>query len=378
MPTFHASLGASNSHRWLQCPGSVKAESGLPNTSSPFAQEGTNAHELAELCLRNNQEPSEWIGKPLIENSTHVVDADMAANVAIYTDYVRAAARGADDLFIEQRVSYSDWVPDGFGTADAVILRGDTIHVCDLKYGKGVQVDADNNTQGMLYALGAYAEFGWISSFKQVCISIVQPRLDHISEWTISVDKLLRWAEWVSQRAEAALSDDAERVPGEKQCRFCRAKAICPALMRYTEQIIMADFDDLDELESPDRLSDAQLQRVLEHKDTIESWLSAIESLVRERLEGGQDFPGFKLVAGRSLRRWGNDSEAERALTKVLGEKAYSKSLLSPAQAEKIIGKENKALLDDLVVKPQGKPTLVPESDKRPAINLSNEDFESC
>lgn len=378
MPTFHASLGASNSHRWLQCPGSVKAESGLPNSSSSFAQEGTNAHELAELCLRNDQEPSDWIGKTLIENPQCVVDVDMASNVSIYTDYVRGVAQGADDLFIEQRVSYSDWVPDGFGTADAVVLKGDMIHVCDLKYGKGVQVDAENNTQGMLYALGAYAEFGWLSSFKTVRISIVQPRLDHISEWSISVDALLQWAEWVSQRAEAALSEDAERIPGEKQCRFCRAKATCPALMRYTEQIIMADFDDLDELESPDRLSDVQIQRVLEHKGTIESWLSAIETLVRERLEAGADFPGFKLVAGRSLRRWGNDSEAEKALVEVLGDKAYSKSLISPAQAEKIIGKANKPLLDDLVVKPQGKPTLVPESDKRPAISLSENDFESC
>lgn len=377
-PSLHAKLGASNAHRWLHCGGSVKAEQGIKDKGSIFAQEGSAAHELSEMALFNDKEPHDWIGKPLVENSEWVVDEEMANYVAVYTDYCRAISKGADETFIEQRVSYSDWVPEGFGTNDfgALFLRDKRIKIADLKYGKGVQVDAENNPQAMLYGLGIYAEFSWLSEFEWVDIAIIQPRLDHISEWSISVKDLLKWAEWVSQRAEIALSDDAERVPGEKQCRFCKAKGTCPALMKYTEDIIMAEFDDLDDLPSPDTLSQDQLRQVLEHKGLIEGWLSSVETVVRERLEDGQNFPGFKIVEGRSIRRWGDDEQAEKVLAEVLGEKLFTKKIISPAQAEKALKKDQRLLLDDLVVKPAGKPTLVPESDKRPPMNLTDEDFE--
>ena len=381
MSLAHAKLGASNAHRWLHCPGSVKAEEGFKDKGSAFAAEGTAAHELSELALMHEREPQDWIGHPLVENSEWIVDEEMANFVQVYTDYCRAIAKGADETFIEQRVSYADWVPDGFGTNDfgALFLKDKRIKIADLKYGKGVQVDAENNPQAMLYGLGTYAEFSWISEFEWVDIAIIQPRLDHISEWSISVKDLLKWAEWVSQRAEIALSDDAERVPGEKQCRFCKAKSTCPALMKYTEDIIMAEFDNLeDDLPSPDTLSKDQLRRVLEHKDLIEGWLSSVETVVRERLEDGQDFPGFKIVEGRSIRRWGDETEAEQKLIDILGEKLHTKKIISPAQAEKALKKDQRAVLEDLVVKPTGKPTLVPESDKRPPLNLTDDDFESC
>ena len=380
MPLAHAKLGASNAHRWLHCGGSVKAEQGFKDQSSPFAYEGTCAHELSELALFNDKEPQDWIGKPLVENPDWIVDEEMANYVQVYTDYCRAISKGADEVFIEQRVSYNDWVPEGFGTNDfgALFLKDKRIKIADLKYGKGVQVDADNNPQAMLYGLGTYAEFSWISDFDYVDIAIIQPRLDHISEWSISVKDLLKWAEWVSQRAEIALSDDAERVPGEKQCRFCKAKGTCPALMKYTEDIIMADFDDLDDMPSPDTLTQEQLRKVLEHKGLIEGWLSSVETVVRERLESGQNFTGFKLVEGRSIRRWDNESVAEEVLAKVLGDNLYTKKMVSPAQAEKALKKDQRAVLDGLVVKPAGKPTLVAESDKRPPINITDEDFDVC
>ena len=380
MSIAHAKLGASNAHRWLHCGGSVKAEQGFKDQSSPFALEGTRAHELSELALFNDKEPQDWIGKPLVENPDFIVDEEMANYVQVYTDYCRAISKGADEVFIEQRVSYNDWVPEGFGTNDfgALFLKDKRIKIADLKYGRGVQVDADNNPQAMLYGLGTYAEFSWISDFDYVDIAIIQPRLDHISEWSISVKDLLKWAEWVSQRAEIALSDDAERVPGEKQCRFCKAKGTCPALMKYTEDIIMADFDDLDDMPSPDTLTQEQLRKVLEHKGLIEGWLSSVETVVRERLESGQNFTGFKLVEGRSIRRWDNESVAEEVLAKVLGDNLYTKKMVSPTQAEKALKKDQRAVLDGLVVKPAGKPTLVAESDKRPPINITDEDFDVC
>ena len=380
MSIAHAKLGASNAHRWLYCGGSVKAERGFKDQSSPFALEGTRAHELSELALFKDKEPQHWIGKPLVENSDFIVDEEMANYVQVYTDYCRAISKDADEVFIEQRVSYNDWVPEGFGTNDfgALFLKDKRIKIADLKYGKGVQVDAENNPQAMLYGLGTYAEFSWISDFDWVDIAIIQPRLDHISEWSISVKDLLKWAEWVSQRAEIALSEDAERVPGEKQCRFCKAKGTCPALMKYTEDIIMAEFDDLDDMPSPDTLTQEQLRKVLEHKGLIEGWLSSVETVVRERLEAGEDFAGFKIVEGRSLRRWGDEVQAEAKLIDLLGDKLHTKKIISPAQAEKVLKKDQRAVLDDLVVKPAGKPTLAPESDKRPPINLTDSDFESC
>lgn len=367
----HAKLGASNSHRWLNCPGSVAAESALPDgKGSRFAEEGSVAHELADLCLSGGLSPFDFEGKTLIENNAVVVDREMCGHVQTYIDYVQAIP-GVHEY--ERRVDYSDWVPDGFGTSDVIAIDGDTIHIVDLKYGKGVEVYAKDNSQMMLYALGAYSEYACIQEINTVRMSIVQPRRDHIDEWEISVSDLLKWAAWVSEQAELALSDAAPRSPGEKQCQFCAAKATCPALEAYTRKIIGGDFDNLDD---PDTLPDERVSAALAAKKLIVDWLDAVELHVADRLESGKGFPGFKLVAGRSLRQWGDESKAEEVLTNLVGEDAFTRKLVSPAQAEKILGKAKAADIADLIVKPEGRPTIAPESDKRPAINLTNDDFD--
>lgn len=363
----HATLGASNAHRWLVCAGSVAAERGLEDKASPFAEEGTRAHELAELALRTSDTALDAFE-----------DQEMAEYVRVYVEHVNRLISGSDEHSIEERVSYADWVDGGFGTADAIVLRGNVLYVCDLKYGMGVRVDAEENPQGMLYALGAYAKYFTDHRIDVVRINIIQPRLDHISEWEISVERLLRWAEWVSQRAEATQEPDAERVPGEKQCRWCKAKATCPALKEYTEAIIMAEFDDLDGMPKANNLSDEQMRRVLDAKGLIEGWLAAVEAVVKERLTTGIAFPGYKLVEGRSLRRWADDWKAAAKLVDLVGsDKAYTPpKLISPSQAEKVLGKARKGELEGLVVKPTGAPTLAPETDKRPAINMTADDFD--
>ena len=363
--TAHASLGASNAHRWLECAGSVKAESGLPNTSSVFALEGTTAHDLAELTLTTTDGALD-----LFE------DQEMAGFVRVYTDYVRSLSDTADLVLIEQRVDYSDWVPKGFGTADAIILNGDTLNVVDLKYGMGVQVYAEDNPQGMLYALGAYAEVNHIAEIKNVVITIVQPRLDHISEWSISVEDLLRWAEYATQRAEATQEDDAPRNAGEKQCRFCKAKHNCGELFRHTEKILMTEFDNINGLPNVDNMTDEQMGSVIAAKALIDGWISAISTHVTDRLEAGAGFTGYKLVEGRSTRRWYDDESAQFRLRELMGaEKSVTTKVISPTQAQKILGAKRKNEIAEMIVKPSGKPTLVPDSDNRLAINVTVDDF---
>ena len=363
--TAHASLGASNAHRWLACAGSVKAESGLPNTSSVFALEGTTAHDLAELTLTTSDTALD-----LFE------DQEMAEFVRVYTDYVRSLSDTADLVLIEQRVDYSDWVPKGFGTADAIVLNGDTLNVVDLKYGMGVQVYAQNNPQGMLYALGAYAEVNHIAEIKNVVITIVQPRLDHISEWSISIEDLLRWAEYATQRAEATQEDDAPRNAGEKQCRFCKAKHNCGELFRHTEKILMTEFDNINGLPNVDNMTDEQMGSVIAAKALIDGWISAISTHVTDRLEAGAGFTGYKLVEGRSTRRWYDDESAQFRLRELMGaEKSVTTKVISPTQAQKILGAKRKNEIAEMIVKPSGKPTLVPDSDNRLAINVTVDDF---
>lgn len=374
--TAHAKLSASSSHRWALCPGSVKAEEGIPDRPSEAADEGTAAHELAWLVLTRGGACHDWIGKPLIESNTYTVDQEMADYVQQYVDYVKSHS-GRHEY--EQQVDFSDWVPGGFGTADALVLDGNTLRVIDLKYGKGVQVDAFENTQGILYALGAMSDYECIADeIEKVVICIVQPRKDSISEWEIDRAELMKWGEWLSERANEVLSGSPRRVPGDKQCKFCKAMPTCPALMNLAHKVIATDFDNMDAADNPDTLSDERLAEALSAKKLVLSWFDAVEQHVFEKLERGEAFPGFKLVEGRSLRQWIDEAVAEQALVELLGDDAYERKLLSVAKAEKALGKKRSGDIADLVTKPMGKPVVVPESDKRPAIGASADDFENC
>jgi hypothetical protein len=356
----------------------VFAEKDYPNTTSVFAEEGTAAHELAEMLLRDDDEVSMMVLQDLIVGFTLpesgvIVTKDMYDYVLTYVSYVNSIN---GELFVEQRVDFSHIASDGFGTSDAIVINDSVMTIVDLKYGKGVRVDAENNTQGILYALGAVNDYGMLFNIKTINIVIVQPRLDHISEWTIGIDELNRWGERLKQAAELALSENAPRSPGEKQCQWCRAKATCPALAKLTESTLMTSFDNLD-TSKPEQLTDEQLKVALDNKKLIVSWFDAVETLVTDRLSTGQVFNGYKLVAGRANRAWRDEATVAKVLSTVLSEDTiYTRKMISPAQAEKELGKSRAELLEDLVTKPEGAPTLVPETDKRPAVNVSKNDFD--
>ena len=372
----HAKLSASGSVRWIHCSGSVKAEEGLPDTRSTFADEGSAAHELAEICAVNGESPFDWVGCQLIEYNAITVTQEMAEGVQFYLDYVGQCYTPQTERYTEKRLDFSEWVPDGYGTADTIIYGNGTVDVFDLKYGKSI-VSAQGNTQGILYMLGAIEdELVETHTFR---FHIVQPRLDHIDTYTLTRSQLLELGEWVRERAALALSPDAERKPGEDQCKYCKAKPTCPALNKLTEDVLMTDLDAMNTT-NPDRLTQDQLQRAMAAKKLIVSWLDAVEHYISETIyyENCDAFAGHKLVEGRSLRQWRDDASAEKRLTALLGEEAFERKLLSVAKAEKALGKKRTAEISDLVEKPQGKPTLVPVDDPRPSfVKESADAFDS-
>ncbi|MFA6718365.1 MAG: DUF2800 domain-containing protein [Prevotella sp.] len=360
MPSQHALLSPSAAARWLNCPGSVSACADIKDKGSSYAAEGTEAHALAENVLNGVD----------LDTVAHMYNKDMVENVQTYVDYVRSVGNPA----VEQKLDMSDWIPECFGTSDAVVVREKTINIIDLKYGKGIKVYAEKNPQLMIYGLGAWSEYEMLTDIENVVLHIVQPRLDHIDTWEISISSLLSWGEWVKDRAALALSEDAPRFPGEAQCQWCKAKATCKALYDYTSKIVGAQFDDMDALESPDKLSDRKLREVLEGSNVIKSWLDAVEKHVFNLMLDGKQFKGFKLVEGRSVRKWVDIDKTKVILENLLGDKAFEHKLLSPAKAEKALGKNKKAV-ESLIIKPSGKPAMVPETDKRPKLENVEDQF---
>ena len=368
--TAHAKLSASSSARWLNCPGSVQATENLPNPSSKFALEGSAAHELGEICLKSGDNTSLYLGKTLPE-TRWVVDEEMVEYVQDYIDLVRQTdSRG--DMEVEVRLDFSHIVPDGFGTSDVVICNPvtKTLTVIDLKYGKGIRVDAEENTQAILYALGALNDYDLLYSIEKIRCIIIQPRLDHVSEWEISKEELLKRGEDIRVKALRCFEPDAPRIASEKACQWCLAKASCPELLAFTSSAILREFDAFEPLQelltSPDTLTDEQMGNALASKKLILSWFDSIEHLVTERLIKGETFPGYKLVAGRTSRSWVNEEAVIEVLKPLLGDKLFTEpEIISVAQAEKALGKKQKDALVPLVNKTNGKATLVPESDPR-------------
>lgn len=372
----HAFLSASGSHRWMTCTPSAALEKQFQDSGSEFAAEGTFAHALAELML---QVQLGIIDAKVYKRSLKFMAKDpfysesmvdyLEAYVALVMERVTEARKDCPDtiVLLEQRLDFSEWVREGYGTGDVIIIADRILEIIDLKYGKGVPVSAIENSQIKLYGLGAINAFELLYDFEEIKMTIAQPRLDNFSTFESSKDLLLNWAETVLKPlAELAWAGEGEYVAGD-HCKFCKAKYNCRARAEYNLELAKMDF------QKPPLLSDEEIAEVLARADKLKAWVTDIQGFALDQVENcGKHYPGWKLVEGRSTRKYSDACAVAAALIAAgyAEELIYERSLLGITAMEKTIGKKDfGTLLDDLVIKPPGKPVLVPESDKRPPIN---------
>ena len=373
-PEVHSILGASSADRWMNCTPSAQLTAGMEDETTTFAAEGTAAHALCEwkvrkaLKMRAGRRPT----------SDYWTD-EMEEFTDDYRDYImdlvgQAKTHCKDPVtLIEQHLDFSCYVPDGFGTGDFLLVADKELNVVDFKYGRGVAVYADHNPQMMLYALGALNLFDCLYDIEKVTMTIFQPRLSSISTWTISTEELYQWAEEVLKpKAELAAKGEGDFVSGS-WCRFCKARNTCRARAESFLELARMEF------QPPALLSDEEVAEVMEKADELSKWASDVMAYAQaEAIENGKHWNGYKLVEGRSVRKFSDEAKVEAAAKEAGYTDIYNKSLITLTAFEKLMGKEAFAeILGQYVTKPAGKLTLVPVSDKRPevTVNTVNDEF---
>ena len=371
-PSEHAVLSASSANRWLHCPPSVRLSEGYMDKASVFAMEGTSAHELCEYKLRSA------LGMEA-ENPTENLDfyntemEECAEGYATYILELVEKAKGTCSdpvVMVEQRVDFSRYVPEGFGTADCIIIADKILNIVDYKHGKGVEVSAENNPQMKLYALGALELFDCLYDISKVQMTIFQPRLSNVSVFVMNKADLLNWAnDELTTKAELAFEGKGELCCGE-WCKFCKAKANCKERAKINMEMAQYEF------RKSSLLTDEEVVDILSKVDELTSWASDVKNFALEQAVRGKQWPGWKVVEGRSNRKY-TDEGAVAQVVKNAGYNPYDEKIMGITNMTKMLGKEKfNELLGDFVERPQGKPTLVTEDDKRPEMNTAKEDFK--
>lgn len=363
----HAKLSPSSSSRWLTCTSSVEAIKPYENKSNSASEWGTVTHGLGELILKNEELPE------LIEGMTW--DEENHACALEYANYVRELITPESVVLIEERFDLSSIAPDTFGTGDATVLNGTHLHIIDLKTGHNI-VMAENNTQLMLYAVGAIDELEDIYDIDEVTLHIVQTRANHIDTWTTSYDEIIKFKEFAKEQAGRILSGDTEFSPNDKACKWCPHKVNCDALNEFTHKIMLGEFDDLDDVVLSDN---SHIKRILDNAELITGLIKAAQDIALEKLEHGENIDGYKLVEGRSNRAWSHedfDKIESYLVRKLKKDGAYTSKLISPTQALKSLDDKSKKFIEKFIVKPKGKTVLAPMSDKRKAVNGTHCEFD--
>lgn len=368
----HAYLSASASHRWLSCPPSAKLCADVNDEASPYAKQGTDAHELCEYKVLHAL--GEDVKDPT-ENLDYF-DTEMEESTDEYCNYVLEQYEKAKQLckdpkvLVEQRLDFSKWVPDGFGTGDCLIIADKVLQIIDFKYGLGILVEAENNPQMMCYALGALDTYDGIYDIESVEMTIFQPRRDNVSTFTISKEELLKWAEeFLAPTAQLAYNGEGEYHAGD-HCQFCKVKATCRERAAYNMELAAYDF------EEPATLDDSEIADILPRIDDLVAWANDIKEYALQQAMSGTEYKGFKVVEGRSVRKYTDDA-AVAATVENAGYDPYERKILGITAMTSLLGKKKfEELLGGMITKPPGKPTLVPNSDKRPALNTAKDDFK--
>lgn len=372
MPDIHAYLSASSSDRWTHCPPSAKLNAAVQERASPYALEGTCAHSLCEYLVltalgRECQDPTE---------NLDVYNSEMQDAAESYRDFfmeqVAEAKKFCADpvVCVEQRVDFSKWVPEGFGTADGLIVTDGYLQVIDMKYGVGVLVDAAENTQLSCYALGGIDLYDGLYDIQKVRLTIFQPRREHYDTWDTTKEELLRWAEnTLAPAAKLAIKGEGDFAAGD-HCRFCKVKETCRARADYYLEMAGEAFKE------PETLSTYEIAALLPKLAGFVSWADDLKEYALHKAIGGTRFPGFKVVEGRSNRRYSDEEQAVAAVSKA-GYDPFEHKILGITAMTKLLGKKRfEEILGTLVIKPQGKPVLAPESDKRPEMHNIDDAFD--
>ena len=370
-PSKHAVLSASSSHRWLNCSPSARLEQEFEDRETEAAAEGTAAHALCEHKLRRALKMQSR--KPISKYDCEEMDTHTDNYVQFVLETIAQAKEHCADpiINIEQRLDFSCYVPHGFGTGDCIIIADKTLHIIDFKYGQGVLVEAEQNPQMMLYALGALRIYDTLYDIEDVAMTIYQPRRENISTWTITVSDLLSWAEnELVPKARLAFDGKGEYMPGP-WCTFCKAAVKCRA--RAEEKLALARY----EFAQPPLLTDAEIEEILGKLDDLTRWADEIKSYAQDAaLNHGKQWHGYKVVEGRSVRKYSDEEAVIEAANAAGYHDIFRKTLLPITEMEKLMGKQEFAeVLSGLIIKPAGKPTLVPITDKRPAMTKANIDF---
>ena len=390
----HSPLGPSSGERWMNCPGSVLLTIDMPDRDSEYSTLGTAGHTVTEWARNEGADAKEYLGRkvevPLAQGGTKIIVVDQQM-VDCTNEFVGYTDSLGGEMLCEAQVCYDEWVEKAFGTADDIRLQNGIVPVTDYKYGEGVMVFAENNTQLKLYALGVFQDYGWLYDIKGFRLAIFQPRLDHVDEWEISVEDLLAWADTeVAPAAKLAMGKAAPFKAG-KWCQFCKAKSRCKTRAQYAHEVLYADdFEDLDEKvpETKDiqLLTNVEIGLLLPRLEYAGAFAKDLETEAYAQIGKGNAIPhpvtgDYKLVAGRSNRVWAKpeDKVAEELIASedISEDDMYApQRMLGPAPIEKILGKKHELMAGEksLVKKPPGKPKLVPGTDKREALEIKAED----